>query len=182
MTDSVLSRVIEGRLISAAPEIVPGGTDLRAVDVVGRFAAVFRFAVGKRGDYWTDCVIAMRTSPGAWQETTGGGSHGDCDVPFRPSRQLLGGRSVSIWGSAGMELPEDNADDAMILVRGLYRFVTPEVRGIRVRSNGEERNVAVESPAGAFVVVILGSGFAELQGLDDSGKVTGPSESYRPSV
>ncbi|HVX20175.1 MAG TPA: hypothetical protein VHB02_02385 [Acidimicrobiales bacterium] len=182
MTDWTVSQDIEGRLISDASEVVPGVDDLRAVDVVGRFAALFRFGVGQGGRWSADCTIAERISPGIWQERGSGGSIGaGCHPPFRPSRQLFGGHSLSIWGSAGSELLRDPDDEeTMVLVRGLYGFATPEVRGVRVRSGGTERTLAIESPAGAFVVVILGWGGTELQGTDDRGTEVGPPESDPP--
>ncbi len=157
MIDRILSQDIEGRLISEAPEIVLGVDDLRAVDVVGRFAALFYFGVGQGGGYSADCAIALQISPGAWRETNSGGTFGvGLEVPFRPSRQEFGGHCLSTFISTGMELPDD--EDNMVMVHGVGGFATPEVRSIRVRSRREERTVPMESPSGAFVVVVLGGG------------------------
>ena len=163
---------IEGRVISDAPEIVPISHDLRAIDVLGPFAALFRFGVGPSGGWSVDCVIAKRISPEGWQEMTSGGGIGvGCEVPFCPSRDKFGGSSMSIFGSAGMHLADDV--EAEVLVRGVYGFATAEIRSILVRSGSEKRNVAVDSPAGAFVVVVLGENDVELQGLDEHGDEIG---------
>jgi hypothetical protein len=154
---------IEGRVISDAPEIVPGSDDLRAIDVLEPFAALFRFGVGHGGGWSVDCSIAKRISPEGWFEMTGGGGMGaGYEVPFRPSRDKFGGSSLSIFGSSGMHL--DDHRDAVVLVRGLYGFAAPEVRSILVRSGSEKRTVAVDSPAGAFVVVVVGKNDVELHG------------------
>jgi hypothetical protein len=173
LIDRILSQDIEGRLISDASEIVPGVDDLRAVDVLGRFAALYYFGVGQGGAYSADCAIALRVSPGGWQETTGGGIFGGgLDVPFRPSRQRSGGHFVSTFIVAGMDLPDDLNN--LVLVRGAGGFAIPEVRSIGVRSDREDRTVPIESPSGAFVVVVLGEGSAELQGQDERGREVGP--------
>ena len=77
-----------------------------------------------------------------------------------------------------MELPEGDNGDATILVRGVHGFARLEVRHLLVGSVRGERMVAVESPAGAFVVVVLGPEGGELQGLDRAGNPVGPPERY----
>lgn len=64
----ITSQDVEGRLISPESEIVPGADDLRAVDVFGRFAALFRFGVGQGGGWSSDRGIAIEISLGREDE------------------------------------------------------------------------------------------------------------------
>ncbi len=154
-------------MISGTAEIVPTADEpVRAVDVLGRFAAVFRFAVAAGGGYSADGALALRTGPETWLETCSGGSiGGGLKVPFRPSPEDFGGHSLSVFGSAGMDLPDDQ--DQMVLVSAIFGFAIPEVRSVRVRTQSRVRTVVLDSTAGAFVVAVVGEGDVELQGLDE---------------
>ncbi len=164
MAHPTISEIIERRLISGDPEIVPTADEpVRAVDVLGPFAAVYRFSVGRNRSWFEDCSIALRTGRGSWRETTSGSARGEGrDVPWRPSSRIFDGRSVCVFGSAGIDLPDE--EERMVLVRGIYGFCEPTVRALRVSSGGRERIVDITSPVGAFVVVVTGEGFVMVQG------------------
>ena len=109
MAHPTISEIIERRLISGDPEIVPTADEpVRAVDVLGPFAAVYRFSVGRNRSWFEDCSIALRTGRGSWRETTSGSARGEGrDVPWRPSSRIFDGRSVCVFGSAGIDLPDE---------------------------------------------------------------------------
>jgi hypothetical protein len=141
---------------------------VRAVDVLGPYAAVYRFSVDESGAWFENCTIALKDSDDRWQETTAGGAHGGgWEVPWRPSSLTLDGHTVSVFGTAGMHLPDEQ--DRTVFVRGIYGFADMAVRWLRVTSEAGQRTVEVNSPAGAFVVVVLGDGAVDLHGLDQRG-------------
>ena len=57
----------------------------------------------------------------------------------------------------------------MVWVRGLYGFASDRVASIRVTQGPMSRVIEVSSPAGAFVVITIGTEIAELQALDSDG-------------
>ena len=172
MHDRGLSRLIEERLISAASSIGPSEEELPlAIDVVSRFAALFWISVDEDGAWYEDCTVALKAGD-SWQPCTEGGGHGDdWETPWRPPAEGWKGQPMAIFGSAGMDLP-DEADE-IVQVRGLYGFATPQVTSIRVNQGSDSRLIGMASPAGAFVVVITGAEALELQGLDDHGQIVG---------
>jgi hypothetical protein len=174
-----LSEVIDGRLISGASEIVPTSDEpVRAVDVASNIAAVYRFSVDPTGQWFQQCTMAFKTPDGSWVEGTAGGSHGEgWQVPWRPSDETLDGHSLAIFGSAGMDVGD--APD-LVLARGIYGFAGPPIRHLRVSSERGERTVSVDSPVGAFVVVTLGEGVVEFQGLDEAGVEVGQPANTAP--
>jgi len=180
VTRPTLSEVIEGRLISDASEIVATLDEpVRAIDLLGRFAAVYRFSADDDGAWFEECVLAVKTGDGQWVPSGAGGSHGEgWELPWRPSSLTLDGRTVWVFGSAGGDLIDD--DDRPVFVRGIYGFVEPQVRAIRVSSEDGERTVAVTSPVGAFVVLVRGEGAVELQGLDEAGANLGQPVTKEP--
>ncbi len=180
MLRSNLSEVIEACLISGASEIVPTEDEpVRAVDVLGRFAAVYRFSVDESGAWFQECTVAFRDGDGTWRETSAGGSHGDGrEVPWRSSSQTLDGHTISVFGSAGLDLPDER--ERMVFVRGIYGFSDPAVRALRVGAASGKRVVEVKSPAGAFVVIVVGQSAVDLQGLDHAGAEIGQSATVEP--
>ena len=51
-------------------------------------------------------------------------------MPWRPSSRIFDGRSVCVFGSAGIDLPDE--EERMVLVRGIYGFCEPTVRAFHV--------------------------------------------------
>jgi hypothetical protein len=131
-----LTEIIGGRLISDASEIVPTVDDpVRAIDVVEPDGAVYRFSVAESGAWFEECSIVLKGPDGVWTETTSGGSHGDSwGVPWRPSLETLDGHTISIFGSAGMELPYE--DDRVVFLRGVYGFADRTVQSLRISDLG----------------------------------------------
>lgn len=72
MRDRNLSRMLEERIISDAPHIKAARDDRpRAIDVLGRFAAIFWVTVDEQGGWWVeDCAVAFKTD-GAWRSGRG---------------------------------------------------------------------------------------------------------------
>jgi hypothetical protein len=180
MARQSLTEIIGGRLISDAPEIFPTVDEpVRAIDVLEPYGAVYRFSVAESGAWFEECSIALKGPDGLWTETTAGGSHGDSwDVPWRPSFDTLDGHTVSIFGSAGMELPYE--DDRVVFVRGVYGFADRAVRSLHISAATGERAFELDSPVGAFVVLVLGESSVELQGLDSSGAEVGQPATAAP--
>ncbi len=156
MTRPTLNEIIEGRLTSTDAQIVPTDDEpVRAVDVLGHLAAVYRFSVDVSGAWFAACTLACRTQDGQWQDSGSGGSHGEgWDVPWQPSSRTLDGHAISIFGSVGPNLLGN--EDRIDLVRAIYGFTDPMVRALRVSAASGERILTVNSPAKAFVVVVVG--------------------------
>lgn len=171
---SISDFIIEQRSISGQAVIGPGDDDpVRAVDVFGRFAAIFRMMVDGHGWWYDDCSIALKTGDG-WKERGGGGGTGEgMPTPWPPPDEEWKGPPLDIFGSAGLELPQDENGDDMVWVLGLYGFASPRIAAIRGSQGTKRRVIDVASPAGAFVVVITGTGLVELQGLDSRGLEVG---------
>jgi hypothetical protein len=167
-----LSEIIDQRVISKASFIEPTRDLLPvAIDTVGRFAVVYWLGIEEQGEWVEECSIALRTGD-TWSETTRGGGHGEgWETPWRPPSDGWNGRALVVGGSSGMDLPNDG--DQMVLVRGVYGFVSEQVRAIRSTQGGASRVVDVASPVGAFVVLLIGEDSAELQGLDSDGQAIG---------
>ena len=176
-----LSEVIEGALISSAADIAPTEDEpVRAIDVLGGVAALFRFSIDGTGAWFEECSIALRAADGTWKQSTGGGSHGDgWKGPRRPSTRTLDGHTISIFGSVGLDRPDEKGD--MVFVRAIYGFSDPVVRALRVNAASGERTVKVASPAGAFVVLVAGDGAVEFQGLDAAGLGVGQPATAAPA-
>lgn len=170
-----LSEVVEGRLISADSEIVASSDEpVRAVDVLGSVAAVYRVSIGVDGDWYEQCTVAVRSRDGEWRETGSGGARVEgWESPWRPSSETLEGRSLAVFGSTGSVLPDSRGSKGF--VRCTYGFVDPLVRSLRVSTAGSERTVEVTSPVGAFVVVVRGEEPVELTALGESGTPIGGS-------
>jgi hypothetical protein len=167
-----LSHLIEERVISDASSIGPDEEEVPlAIDVVGRFAALFWFSVDEVGAWSEDCAVALKTGDSWWPCTEGGGHGNGWETPWRPPAEGWKGQPIAIFGSVWMDLP-DEADE-MVEVRGLYGFATPQVASIRVNQGSDSRQIGIASPAGAFVVVVTGAEAVELQCLDDHGQLVG---------
>jgi hypothetical protein len=175
-----LSEVIDGRLISGGSGIVPTDDEpVLAVDVLGCFAAVYRFSVDHGGAWFADCTVALRIAEGTWRDAGSGGTRGaGWKVPWRPSRETLDDRAIAIFGSIGRDLADEQ--DRPVFVRAIYGFVDPTVRSLHLSAASGERAVEVESPAGAFAVVVLGESAVELQGLGETGADVGQSATAAP--
>lgn len=175
-----LSEVIERRLISGDSELVSTEDELvRAIDVVGRFAAMYRFSMDENGDWYDDSTLAIKTSGRQWLAAGSGGSYGvGCEVPWRPSMETLGGHTVAIFGSAGSEQEDERGE--LVFVRTLFGFVDGSVGSLRACSANGERTLAVDSPAGAFVVLVMGESAVELQGIDLAGNHVGQPATSDP--
>ncbi len=168
-----LSMIIEHRAISAAPDIIPTLDDpVRAVDVLGLVAALFRFSVDEDGARFANITIASKTPEGHWQEVADGGMHGgEWTWPWQPPSGWEG-RGLAIFGSIGGYLQAD--DGQMVMVRALCGFATPAVRSIGIVQGDSARTIPIDSPAGAFVVVVVDAGDVDLQSLGDDGDQIGP--------
>lgn len=172
---SITDAIIEHHSISQSTFITPGDDDpVRAIDVLGRFAAIYRLAVDEHGAWYDDCEIAVKTSDG-WRETNSGGGHGfGWRTPWRPASEGWNGCPLAIMGSFAGELPETDEGDDMVLVLGRYGFATDRVAAIKVTQGTGTRIVDVTSPAGAYVVITIGTDHVELQGLDNHRLPIGP--------
>ena len=125
MTWPWLSEVIEHRLVVDDAEIAPApDAVVRAIDVRGRFAAVYMLSVDERGRWSDDCLIAWKYR-GGWESPSSGGAHGEREPPpWRRPTKWWKGRAFGLSGIAGCELPLDDDGEEMVLVRGLYGIAT----------------------------------------------------------
>jgi hypothetical protein len=155
LNDAALTGLIARRAVS--DEIVATGEyQVAAVDVFGRWAAVFRFSLSESGEVDTETDIAGLGSDGSWGFYTGGGMRsGGWEVPWsRPDDGWWDGDHLITFGTCGMDVEVDGEDLEITAVCG---FASGETDAIQVTTRPADR-VVVPSRTGAFVAVGLGRG------------------------
>lgn len=178
MPHPTLSEIIDGRMIASDSEIhATDDEPVRAIDVLEFYAAVYRFSAGADGDWYASCTLAKRCDDGSWSDRGSSGTRGvDLQLPWRPSSRTLNGHTVAIFGSGGVDVGEDRS----IFLRSIFGFADPSVSHLRISAATLERIIEVCSPVGAFVVVALGEGAVDLQGLSDEGQDVGKPAVAKP--
>lgn len=179
MTTPLLTEVIDGRMISTERRIGPTTDEpVRAIDVLGDHAAVFRFSISDHGNWFVNCTMARRSPSGSWEENGGGGTHGaDWSIPWEQGDDFEESSPILVLGYNVRNV--SIVEDEMTFVRAVYGFAAPQVRSLRVRSDRRDRIVSLESPSGAFVAMALGEGAITLQGLDLQGRQLGVAAEVR---
>ena len=173
MTWPWLSEVIEHRLVVDDAEIAPApDAVVRAIDVRGRFAAVYMLSVDERGRWSDDCLIAWKYR-GGWESPSSGGAHGEREPPpWRRPTKWWKGRAFGLSGIAGCELPLDDDGEEMVLVRGLYGIATRRVAAIKVVDSRGTHTAEVAS-SGRFAAIALGDQTVEMQPVDSEERPIG---------
>ena len=155
------------------------GTPYVAADVVDRWAGVFAFSLGSKGDVYADGLLHYRTDAARWEEvSSGGGIYGSWPVPWSPPSDGWDGEPILQLGCSGCDFEGDDGEDVLVLVH--VGFVRPDVVELEIEDIRGSRTVAVTSPVRGFAALTFGSDTTVMRCRNDVGAVLGES-SYRPT-
>jgi hypothetical protein len=154
--------------------IVPVDYDesILAVDAIRNWAAAFRFHVNSKGQFSAEAIYAQRGTDGEWDEMGSGGTHGDgWETPWLPTAEGWDGEPLLLMGSSGLDVEDE--DERLLSLDATFGFASTRVVKLTVEQDGASRDVVVDSPVGAFVILTVGTGPVTVMAIDRAGKAIG---------
>jgi hypothetical protein len=127
-----------------------------------RHGAVLFVRLRSDGDTEFDCAIAERTQDGSWKEANSWGGGAPADIPLVRNKKGWAGEQV-LW--KGMLSDED--------VRAVSGVAAVAIAAIEVEQGDRGWTFPIDSPCGAFVVVLETLGPATLRAVGSNGEVIG---------
>jgi hypothetical protein len=156
--------------VPPAPQVPsPGVTFAAACHRGDRFGVVLFLRLWRNGQWDSDTAITERTEDG-WDYPSACGGGGWLDPYERPAAGW-DGEAIAILGSSqvGSET-EDGVFDGATAVEGL---ASPDVAAIDYRLRETTWRYAIDSPVGAFVIVVEGEIEPMLRAVDRGGRHLG---------
>jgi hypothetical protein len=168
-------RVLTGGLPAPPPVPVPGVTFPVAVHRGERLGAVLFLRMWRNGRWDSDMAITERDGEGwvaPW--SCGGGGWGD---PYQRPEDGWDGEPLLIHGSASYESERD--DGSVTRASAIAGVAAPKVARILCTNEATTFTYEVDSPLGAFVIVVEGDD-PSLVGLGNDGVPVVASRPDRP--
>ena len=149
---------------------VPGQTFPAALHRGERFGAVLFLRLWRNGNWDSDSAIAARAIAG-WEEPGSCGGH-DWINPYPRPADGWDGQPVRVLGTWRKETQAD--DDSLIQIAAVEGMTASCVTAIHCETHQGSFIYPVDSPLGAFVIVVEGDELPSLTPLDAEGNPLAP--------